>query len=123
MNKTRPMTIGQFVEELLTDQYYYGTRLPRIPIMIERDIKKKVMIFHERYERKQKNLQSLHLLKPGLEVEVFDKDYDIWRRATIQLVDDFSVHVTYNLDEDLNIEDGLMALDLIEKQAELGLNK
>jgi hypothetical protein len=72
-----------FVEELLTDQYYYGTRLPRIPIMIERDIKKKVMIFHERQERKNKNLQNFHLLKPGFEVEVFDKDHEVWRRATI----------------------------------------
>ena len=41
--------------------------------MIERDIKKKIMIFHERKERRNKNLENAHLLKPGLEVEVFDK--------------------------------------------------
>lgn len=32
------MTIGEYVEKLLTDQQYFGTRLPRIPMAIENKI-------------------------------------------------------------------------------------
>ena len=52
------MTIGQYVESLLTDMNYYNTRFPRIPIMIEREMKKRLLMINEKRERKQRNLEN-----------------------------------------------------------------
>lgn len=42
-DKKTVIKIGEFVENLLLDYNYYGTRLPRIPTTIEREIKAKIM--------------------------------------------------------------------------------
>lgn len=36
------ITIGDYIEELLTELDCYGTRLPRLPILIDREIKAKI---------------------------------------------------------------------------------
>mmetsp|Transcript_11431 Transcript_11431/g.13032 ORF Transcript_11431/g.13032 Transcript_11431/m.13032 type:complete len:520 (-) Transcript_11431:301-1860(-) len=40
---TKPMTIGSWLERLLSEQRYYGTLLPRIPKKIELDIQVKLL--------------------------------------------------------------------------------
>lgn len=43
-NPSRPeTTIGEYVKSLLKDMNYYGTVLPRLPVVIEREVKVKLM--------------------------------------------------------------------------------
>lgn len=48
------MTVGDYVRSLLTDLDYMGTRLPRLPVAIERDMKVK-MLEAERIEHRAMN--------------------------------------------------------------------
>jgi pre-mRNA-splicing factor 38B len=43
--------IGEYVENLLLEYDYYGTRLPRIPTTIERDIKGKLLLYKQGVEQ------------------------------------------------------------------------
>lgn len=40
--------MGEYVERLLMDYDYYGTRLPRIPVKIENKIKAKLIMWKEK---------------------------------------------------------------------------
>lgn len=53
------MMIGDYVEKLLSDQEYFGTRLPRIPIRFETKIKAKLILNQEKRNRLKKNLENL----------------------------------------------------------------
>ena len=120
LSQNSSMTIGQYVEELLTDQGYYGTRFPRIPIMIEREIKKKVMIHHEKKKRLKKNLENRQRLVPGAAVRVYDKVSEGWRKAKIEFVDEDMVKVSFGKAGELGVDDGIKQIELIEKQVEKG---
>ena len=50
-------TVGDFVRLLLNDLEYYGTRLPRLPLNIERDIKVK-LLEEEQIEHRAKDHES-----------------------------------------------------------------
>lgn len=41
-SKDKNMTIGEYIRFVLTKRDYFGTLLPRIPVTVERDIKKRV---------------------------------------------------------------------------------
>jgi hypothetical protein len=53
------MKIGDYVESLLLDYNYYGTRLPRIPTTIEREIKAKIMK-NKIFEKESKTRNEKH---------------------------------------------------------------
>ena len=57
---TFKITIGEYIENLLTNYDYYGTRLPRIPVIPEREIKIKLMLLPEKRKRKKENIQNIH---------------------------------------------------------------
>ena len=60
-DKKTVIKIGEFVESLLLDYNYYGTRLPRIPTTIEREIKAKMMkrkIFQKESEERVRDRSS-----------------------------------------------------------------
>ncbi|CAO3620140.1 unnamed protein product [Cunninghamella echinulata] len=52
--KPQMMTLGQFCRMLLTEQKYYGTMLPRIPVPIARDLEKKLVDYDREKEREKK---------------------------------------------------------------------
>jgi hypothetical protein len=42
-DKSHKITIGEFTEKLLAEKSYFNTVLPRIPVLIEREIQKKLL--------------------------------------------------------------------------------
>ena len=40
--------MGEYLEKLLLEQEYFGTRLPKVPILIERKIKIKLLVMQEK---------------------------------------------------------------------------
>jgi len=58
---TVQITMGEYIENLLTNYDYYGTRLPRIPIIPEREIKLKLMLLPEKRKRKKENIENMSL--------------------------------------------------------------
>ena len=50
-----PQTVSQWLRGLLTDQKYYGTVLPRIPVKIERDVRVRLTLVDESFERAKRN--------------------------------------------------------------------
>ena len=59
----RETTVGRFVQLLLEDMDYYGTRLPRLPLAIERQLKVKLLMAEKVEERAKRNLEN----KPAME--------------------------------------------------------
>ena len=51
-------TVGKYVQMLLNDLDYYGTRLPRLPLTIERQFKVKLLQAEKVEERAQRNLEN-----------------------------------------------------------------
>lgn len=52
------ITVGQFATMLLNDLDYYGTRLPRLPLAIERQMKVKLLQAERVEERAKKNVEN-----------------------------------------------------------------
>ena len=51
-------TVGEFVRSLLTDLDYYGTRLPRLPVTLEREIKVSLLSAEKIEERALNHLRN-----------------------------------------------------------------
>lgn len=51
-------TVGKYVASLLSDLEYYGTRLPRLPLAIERQFKVKLLQAERVEERAKKHLEN-----------------------------------------------------------------
>jgi pre-mRNA-splicing factor 38B len=108
---------GEYVENLFTELNYYGTRLPRIPIMIEREIKKKIMIHHEKKLRRAENLKILPKFRPGKEVRVHSTDQRI-RNGMIESIEGKLVKVNYarcNNNQNSGDLDGFKQLEKLEE--------
>lgn len=56
--KAGESTVGAFVRGILMDLEYHGTRLPRLPVAIERDIKVKLLQEEQIEQRAQRNLKD-----------------------------------------------------------------
>jgi hypothetical protein len=63
--------MGEYVERLLSDYDYFGTRLPRIPTMIERELKGKMEQFQEKKARKAHNLETMERFTEGSILSVY----------------------------------------------------
>lgn len=109
-------TIGVYVENLFTELNYYGTRLPRIPLMIEREIKKKIMIHHEKKHRREENLKIIHKFKSNKEVRVYCNNQKI-RKGVIESVEGklIKVHYYKENNESMKCEDGFKQLEKLEE--------
>lgn len=59
------LTLGEFCENLLKEYDYYGTRMSRIPIQIEREIKTKLYNLQQVKNRKMENEKNIHLFTPN----------------------------------------------------------
>lgn len=89
----KEITVGQFVRDLLSDLDYYGTRLPRFPIAIEREIKVKLLEEEKVEERAQRHLNDpkvmQHFESIGSKVQALygDEENEItWYDAVIDRV-------------------------------------
>ena len=105
---------GTWVRNLLVENDYYGTRLPRIPIMIDREIKKRLMIYDERQARLTKNLKILGDFSQGKNVRVYYEDLDSWRKGSVLWSNDKGVNVEFEK-KDGGFDDGISELKLMEK--------
>lgn len=70
------MTMGKFIQKILSDMQFYGNPLPRIPVPIERKLKALMILNEDELRRAQSNSHLLHLLKPGTKVQAIYSDDD-----------------------------------------------
>lgn len=115
-----PTTFGEYVENLLHDYDYYGTRLPRYPTLVERDILAKLKAFEEKRERKLWNLENIQEFTPGSKLSVYLAETDKWQGATLKFVNEDTVRVILDEEEAQVDDDPLKKLDFIEKEFQLG---
>lgn len=52
------MTMGQYLRQLLTDMKYFGTTLPRIPVLYERKFQVMLLLLDERVRRRKSNMHD-----------------------------------------------------------------
>lgn len=95
------MTLGQYLIELLTNMKYYGTTLPRIPVLTERKIKVFLLLLDEKQKRRKKNAKYHEegLLAKGTKVRAIYQDEEnepAWYDATIDYLDKSSVSNGYD---------------------------
>jgi pre-mRNA-splicing factor 38B len=60
---SKDSTVGDFVRGLLTDLEFYGTRLPRLPVGIEKEIKVKLLLEEEIEQRAQRHLSDSKVME------------------------------------------------------------
>lgn len=83
------MTMGTYVVKLLTEMQYYGTTLPRIPVLIERKFKVYLLLLEEKKKQRAQNLRVLDRFVVGTSVEAMysdDANEPAWYAATIDSV-------------------------------------
>lgn len=93
-NPSKPeQTVGAFVRKLLSDMEYFGTRLPRLPVNIERDIKVKLLQAEQMEQRAQRHLRDRGTLdyfkKLGSKVQALygdDENPVTWYDAVVDRV-------------------------------------
>eukprot|EP00603_Paraphysomonas_imperforata_P003477 CAMPEP_0114432632 /NCGR_PEP_ID=MMETSP0103-20121206/11257_1 /TAXON_ID=37642 ORGANISM="Paraphysomonas imperforata, Strain PA2" /NCGR_SAMPLE_ID=MMETSP0103 /ASSEMBLY_ACC=CAM_ASM_000201 /LENGTH=475 /DNA_ID=CAMNT_0001602317 /DNA_START=194 /DNA_END=1621 /DNA_ORIENTATION=- len=86
---TLVMTMGQFLTQLLTDMKYFGTTLPRIPVLMERKFRVLLLLLDKRRERRAENMHDLERGKfcKGAKVRAIYQDEDnepAWYEGVIQ---------------------------------------
>lgn len=93
-HKAKPeSTVGAFVRSILSDLDYHGTRLPRLPVSIERDIKVKMLQAERLEERAKRHLGAPrdmeYFQKLGSKVRALYEDEDnpiTWYDAVVDRV-------------------------------------
>ncbi|KAL4473938.1 hypothetical protein ABPG72_000300 [Tetrahymena utriculariae] len=108
------MTIGDYVEKLLSDQEYYGTRLPRIPIKIETKIKAKLILNQEKRERKKKNLVNIFSFQKESPVIAISSVDGEWHEGIVEKVEGKLVQVRFLPDKNFEGCNELVNLGEIE---------
>lgn len=63
---------------LLKEYDYYGTRLPRIPVQIERELKMKLLMIPEKRQRKKDNEKNLDRFIPGTRCKAISSQDNDW---------------------------------------------
>ena len=86
-------TVGRFAQMLLNDLDYYGTRLPRPPLIIERQFKVKLLQAEKVEERAKRHLQNHaameYFQKTGARIQALYGDDDnpvTWYNAVVDRV-------------------------------------
>jgi pre-mRNA-splicing factor 38B len=86
-------TVGNFVRDLLTELDYYGTRLPRFPVAVEREIRGKLKeeaIIEQRANRHMEDREALRYLeRVGSKVQALYGDAEnpvTWYNAVVDRV-------------------------------------
>jgi hypothetical protein len=61
---------GEYLDKMLRENEYYGTRFPKIPHLIEKEIISKLDEYKEYRKRKNKNIKEFNRIKKGVKVVV-----------------------------------------------------
>ncbi|CAK0883244.1 unnamed protein product [Prorocentrum cordatum] len=78
-----PPTVGEYVESLLTKDKYFGTPLPRLPVVVRRKLEEHLAPLSQYRKRAQANQHEMRLFqKPGTPVEVCHKGEWVGGRVT-----------------------------------------
>eukprot|EP00826_Nyctotherus_ovalis_P043441 TRINITY_DN4576_c0_g1_i5.p1 TRINITY_DN4576_c0_g1~~TRINITY_DN4576_c0_g1_i5.p1 ORF type:complete len:698 (-),score=170.90 TRINITY_DN4576_c0_g1_i5:135-2087(-) len=77
------ITFGEYIEKLLTDLNYYGTRLPRLPILVEKDIRSKAALTAKKRERLQFNKENYNLFLRGAECYCLSSRDYAWHHGIV----------------------------------------
>eukprot|EP00927_Polykrikos_kofoidii_P035802 TRINITY_DN30325_c0_g1_i2.p1 TRINITY_DN30325_c0_g1~~TRINITY_DN30325_c0_g1_i2.p1 ORF type:complete len:674 (-),score=155.45 TRINITY_DN30325_c0_g1_i2:178-2112(-) len=84
--KGGPRTIGEYVEELLMKEKYFGTPLPRLPVVVRRKIEERIAPLPQYRKRAQVNRRALKQFREvGTPVEVCLNGR--WFKGQVQDVD------------------------------------
>jgi hypothetical protein len=87
--------MGQYVEKLLSDNKYYGTLLPRIPVPVEREHKKKLMLRGVLRTRQEENELYRDRLKPGMRIKTAYEDGKFYEAEINETLDNGNFVVTF----------------------------
>jgi len=77
------ITIGEYCENLLNEYDYYGTRLSRIPIQIEREIKTNLYNLQQVKNRKIENEKNIHLFTTNRSCKAVSFQDNSWHNGKI----------------------------------------
>jgi len=84
-------TLGQWAGLLITEQQYFGTILPRIPVKIEREVKIRMLIQAERRARFEANMGMLSSFREGAKCRAIYADEECepsWFEAVVDNVEE-----------------------------------
>ncbi|KRX10829.1 P-loop containing nucleoside triphosphate hydrolase [Pseudocohnilembus persalinus] len=102
-NQSVEYNMGEYVERLLMDYDYYGTRLPRIPVKIENKIKAKLIMWKEKRQRKSENLMMFTQFVPGAKVRAISRIDSEWHLGVIENLSGKSIIVRFFDEKQLGI--------------------
>jgi pre-mRNA-splicing factor 38B len=85
-----PVTMGMFVQRLIKELQYFGTLLPRIPVLIERKMKVQLLLNEEKKRRAVENEALVDRLVAGVQIRAIYSDEEndpAWYEAVIDSVE------------------------------------
>ena len=78
------ITFGAFCQLILEDKNFFNIILPRVPILINREILKHILPINDKRKRKQENqAKSSHFRKGMLVFALSKREDGQWRRAKV----------------------------------------
>lgn len=115
VDKKRKISIGEYVTDLFKEYNHYGTRLPRIPIQIERDIRMRLLCHEEEKKREESNIKNLDKLTKGRKVKIYS--FNDVRKG---IINDIGIKIDINssITVDVNGEKVKCSLGEIELMSE-----
>ena len=96
-DENNKITMGKYVKELLQEQKYFGSMLPRIPIPIQRDIDIKILEVESIANKHETNERYRKYLKIGVKTRAQFSEDNKWYNCKVSgLLDDGTIEVTYD---------------------------
>lgn len=92
--------IGEFLTKLLKDNEYYGTRFPKLPLLIDKQIKEKLNEYNSYRFRKRSNINNLNYIKKGLSVLVkvgYENSKEKWEDGNVLFVNEDDIDIKINV--------------------------
>ena len=90
------ISIGEYIVSILKEYNHFGTRLPRIPTQIERDIRMKLICYEEGNKRKKENIKNIEKITNGRKVKIYSYDDKNNSKCEIGKVFNFNSNNTTN---------------------------
>ena len=111
VDKKNKISVSEYVQQLFTDEKHYGTRLPRIPVKIERDIKIKLICYKEMEEREKENMKIIDKFNLGDYVKIYSENNEI-EEGIIKSIKQDGMKYSYEID--VNGKNKFVSLGSIE---------
>ena len=111
VDKKNKISVSEYVQQLFTNEKHYGTRLPRIPVKIERDIKIKLICYKEMEEREKENMKIIDKFNLGDYVKIYSENNEI-EEGIIKSIKQDGMKYSYEID--VNGKNKFVSLGSIE---------